>query len=56
MLLRNEPLGSRRVLPLSDEVHTVALIGPLADDAGRDAGILGCARASEGCSDAEELH
>jgi beta-glucosidase len=36
VLLRNEPLGSRHVLPLplNDELHTVALIGPLADDAG----------------------
>jgi beta-glucosidase len=34
VLLRNEPLGSRHVLPLGPEAHTVALIGPLADDAG----------------------
>ncbi|HYA78862.1 MAG TPA: beta-glucosidase BglX [Candidatus Bathyarchaeia archaeon] len=33
VLLKNEQLGSRRVLPLSSDLHTVALIGPLADDA-----------------------
>ncbi len=41
VLLRNEPLGSRRVLPLNGEVHTVALIGPLADDAGEMLGSWG---------------
>jgi beta-glucosidase len=34
VLLRNEPIGSHPVLPLSAELRTVALIGPLADDAG----------------------
>jgi beta-glucosidase len=33
VLLKNDPVGSRPVLPLSSEVLTVALIGPLADDA-----------------------
>jgi len=32
VLLRNEPQGSARILPLSDQFRTVALIGPLADD------------------------
>jgi beta-glucosidase len=34
VLLKNELLGSRRVLPLNQDMHTVALIGPLADDPG----------------------
>lgn len=34
VLLKNDPVASRPVLPLSSDVHTVALIGPLADDAG----------------------
>lgn len=34
VLLRNEPLGSRHLLPLNSEFRTVALIGPLADDPG----------------------
>ncbi len=33
VLLKNDFLASRRVLPLSSDVPTVALIGPLADDA-----------------------
>jgi beta-glucosidase len=41
VLLRNEPLGSRRVLPLNGDTHTVALIGPLADDAGEMLGSWG---------------
>jgi beta-glucosidase len=41
VLLRNEPLGSRRVLPLDGDMHTVALIGPLADDAGEMLGSWG---------------
>jgi beta-glucosidase len=41
VLLRNEPQGSRRLLPLSDDVHAVALIGPLADDAGEMLGSWG---------------
>jgi beta-glucosidase len=41
VLLRNEPLGSRRVLPLNGEMHTVALIGPLADDPGEMLGSWG---------------
>jgi beta-glucosidase len=41
VLLRNESLGSRRVLPLSDDVNTIALIGPLADDAGEMLGAWG---------------
>src|SRR5208337_1838586 len=41
VLLRNELLGSRHVLPLSDELHTVALIGPLADDPGEMLGSWG---------------
>ncbi len=34
ILLRNEPQGSGPVLPLSNALHTVALIGALADDPG----------------------
>jgi beta-glucosidase len=34
VLLKNDLVGPRRVLPLSNETHAVALIGPLADDAG----------------------
>jgi beta-glucosidase len=41
VMLRNEVVGSRAVLPLSGEVHTVALIGPLADDAGQMLGSWG---------------
>jgi beta-glucosidase len=41
VLLRNEPLGSRRVLPLNGDMHTVALIGPLADDPGEMLGSWG---------------
>lgn len=41
VLLRNEPLGSRPVLPLNGDVNTVALIGPLADDPGEMLGSWG---------------
>jgi len=34
VLLKNEQLGSRHMLPLSKDAQSVALIGPLADDAG----------------------
>jgi len=34
VLLKNDYIASRRVLPLASDVPTVALIGPLADDAG----------------------
>jgi beta-glucosidase len=34
VLLKNELVDSRRLLPLSNEFQTVAVIGPLADDAG----------------------
>jgi beta-glucosidase len=34
VLLRNESINSRHVLPLPNQQQTVALIGPLADDAG----------------------
>jgi len=34
VLLKNDYLASRRTLPLASDVPTVALIGPLADDAG----------------------
>ena len=33
VLLKNSPAGSRPILPLTSEVGTIALIGPLADDA-----------------------
>jgi beta-glucosidase len=33
VLLRNEPVGPRPILPLRAETHSIALIGPLADDA-----------------------
>ena len=32
VLLKNEPVSGRPLLPLSSEVHNIALIGPLADD------------------------
>jgi beta-glucosidase len=42
VLLRNEPLGSRPILPLNNgDVNTVALIGPLADDPGEMLGSWG---------------
>jgi beta-glucosidase len=41
VLLRNEPLGSRRVLPLNGDMRRVALIGPLADDSGEMLGSWG---------------
>jgi beta-glucosidase len=41
VLLRNELLGSRRVLPLNGDTHTVALIGPFADDPGEMLGSWG---------------
>ncbi|HTQ96145.1 MAG TPA: glycoside hydrolase family 3 N-terminal domain-containing protein, partial [Candidatus Acidoferrum sp.] len=41
VLLKNDPLGSRPLLPLGAESHTVALIGPLADDAGEMLGSWG---------------
>ena len=41
VLLRNEPVGSRRVLPLNGDLHSVALIGPLADDPGEMLGSWG---------------
>lgn len=34
VLLKNDAVAGRRVLPLSIEARTIALIGPLADDAG----------------------
>jgi beta-glucosidase len=34
VLLKNDPVNSHRLLPLANAVQTVALIGPLADDAG----------------------
>ena len=34
VLLKNDFITSRRVLPLASDAQTVALIGPLADDAG----------------------
>jgi beta-glucosidase len=33
VLLKNDPVGSRRVLPLEENTRMIALIGPLADDA-----------------------
>ncbi len=41
VLLKNELLGSRRVLPLNGDTPSVALIGPLADDAGEMLGSWG---------------
>jgi len=41
VLLRNEPVNSRRLLPLTSETQTVALIGPLADDPGAMLGSWG---------------
>jgi len=35
VLLKNDLAGTKRVLPLGAETKTVALIGPLADDAGQ---------------------
>lgn len=34
VLLKNDLVGSRHLLPLSNDVKTFALVGPLADDAG----------------------
>jgi len=34
VLLKNERVGARRLLPLGNDTRTVALIGPLADDRG----------------------
>jgi len=34
VLLKNDSVGSQRVLPLSGDLKTYALVGPLADDAG----------------------
>jgi beta-glucosidase len=41
VLLKNEAVGSKNVLPLSRELQSVALIGPLADDAGEMLGSWG---------------
>jgi len=41
VLLKNDLLGSQHVLPLSADSHTIALIGPLADDAGEMLGSWG---------------
>ena len=41
VLLKNDLVGSRHVLPLGSETHTIALIGPFADDAGQMLGSWG---------------
>ena len=41
VLLRNEPVSGTPVLPLSAEISSLALIGPLADDAGNMIGSWG---------------
>ncbi|MGB7847835.1 MAG: glycoside hydrolase family 3 N-terminal domain-containing protein [Candidatus Acidiferrum sp.] len=41
VLLRNEVVGQRHLLPLKEEAKTVALIGPFADDAGEMLGSWG---------------
>lgn len=41
VLLKNDTVGTKRVLPLGSEAKTVALIGPLADDAGQMLGSWG---------------
>jgi beta-glucosidase len=41
VLLRNEPVSGSPVLPLSDKIPSIALIGPLADDAGNMIGSWG---------------
>jgi beta-glucosidase len=41
VLLKNDLVGSRHVLPLGSETHTVAVIGPFADDAGQMLGSWG---------------
>ena len=42
VLLKNDMIGSRHLLPLStEEPHTIALIGPLADDPGEMLGSWG---------------
>ncbi len=41
VLLKNDLIGSRRALPLNTEPHTIALIGPLADDPGEMLGSWG---------------
>jgi len=41
VLLKNEVSGSRRTLPLSSDLKSYALVGPLADDAGEMLGSWG---------------
>ena len=41
VLLKNDMIGSRRALPLSSETRAIAIIGPLADDAGEMLGSWG---------------
>jgi beta-glucosidase len=52
VLLKNGELGGKATLPLGPEVHTVALIGPLADSA---ADMLGPWRARGNAADAVTL-
>lgn len=41
VLLKNGVVGSKQVLPLSNDLQSIALIGPLADDAGEMLGSWG---------------
>ncbi|WP_113066174.1 glycoside hydrolase family 3 N-terminal domain-containing protein [Oleiagrimonas sp. MCCC 1A03011] len=41
VLLKNDKVGAKPVLPLSSDVRTIALIGPLADDANQMTGAWG---------------
>jgi beta-glucosidase len=41
VLLKNEVIGSKHVLPLNGDLQSIALIGPLADDAGEMLGSWG---------------
>jgi beta-glucosidase len=42
VLLKNDLVGSRHLLPLSGDLKTYALVGPLADDAGEMLGSWAC--------------
>jgi beta-glucosidase len=42
VLLKNDLVGSRRVLPLTSDTKTIALVGPLADDAEEMLGSWAC--------------
>jgi len=55
VLLKNDFITTRPVLPLASDIQTVALIGPAADDAANML-VTGQPRQSSGCSDAEDRY